>query len=140
MDEQPDGQRQIYIDPPSEADNKWLVQGKCILTRCTCRTSYPAIVHGWVGWIGNIIHVHTVRAGKRLAYPMLIKASKSRRSTFLKTLLGRGRLCDVRGALWAVYGEAVETYLLVRARTHRVHSHWLNMLNSRDMIQRMNIT
>jgi len=93
-----------------------------ILTRCTCFTSYPAVVHRWVGWVGSI-YVRTIGVGIHLAPSMLIKTSKSRRSNFFKTLLGRGRLCDVCDAFWTVYGEAVETYLLVRARTHRIHSH-----------------
>jgi len=96
---------------------------KGILTRCTRRTSYPAVVHGWVVWMGSI-HVRAIRAGVHLAPSMLIKACKRRSSNFIKTLLGRGRLCDVRDAFWAVYGEAVETHLLVRARTRSVHSHW----------------
>jgi len=58
-----------------------------ILTRCTRLTSYPAVVHGWVDWMGSI-HVRTIGAGIHLAPSMLIKTSKSRRSTFLKTLLG----------------------------------------------------
>ena len=95
-----------------------------ILTGCTGWTSYPAVVHGWVGWMGSI-HVSTIGVGIHLAPSMLIKASKSRRSNIVKTLLGRGRLCDVCDAFWTVYGEAVETHLLV----YFVFKNWQDMLN-----------
>jgi len=96
---------------------------KGIRTRRTRGTSYPAVVHGWVVMMGSV-YVHTIGAGIHLAPSMLIKACKRRRSNFLKTLLGRQRLRDVCDAFWTVYGEAVETYLLVCARTNFVHSHW----------------